>query len=290
MIRRWAAGLLALFVVGLLAGEVLVRAVGLTDYPLYRKDPQVGYIPRADQHGAFLRTNAWAFNDRSMGVAEPFRADPAGVLLLGDSIVLGGDPFNQVDKLGPMTQRLLGRPVWPIAAASWALENEMQEVLLNPDFLKLKTIVILSNSEDFGAPSRWHSEIYHPTHRPTSALVHVLMKYLTRSSEPVDAPWTPAAERVWTSSVRDFLRAYHGRIIWIMYPLRQEVGSQPKEFDDLIGIISGHAEVINLTTDSHWVKELYRDRLHPSRAGNVYIAQRIAETIAMGKAAGSRNR
>jgi hypothetical protein len=53
------------------------------------------YILAANQHGRFLNRNAWYFNDRHMGNISNWRQEKhPDFLLIGNSIVLGGNPIN----------------------------------------------------------------------------------------------------------------------------------------------------------------------------------------------------
>src|SRR5437899_1649918 len=103
----------------LIATEIGVRLSGVVDFPVYAVDNEIGYIPKPSQSGSFLHKNAWVFNDRSMGTASPW--DPSkrpNILFIGNSIVMGGNPYDQKDKLGPLTQQGIGEnyAIWPIAA------------------------------------------------------------------------------------------------------------------------------------------------------------------------------
>ena len=133
---RWAVVALASLAL-LVLTELGVRVAGLVDFPTYLRDDYFGYVPRPEQSGRFLTTNAWFFNDRSMGVAEPWRPQPerTDILLIGNSIVLGGNPYDQKDKLGPLVQSLLNATckVWPVAAGGWSTVNEFRFLERRPD-------------------------------------------------------------------------------------------------------------------------------------------------------------
>ena len=129
--------------------------------PLYKADNQLGYIPAPNQSGAFLHSRQWRFNEYSMGSAA-FEPDPRrfNILLVGDSIVLGGNPLNQSDRLGPQLEKLSGWQVWPVSAGSWALQNELAYLRTHPDVLqRVDAVAIVSNSGDFGEPSSWASPV-----------------------------------------------------------------------------------------------------------------------------------
>lgn len=57
-----------------------------------------------------------------MGVKNEFRpTEYTDVLLVGDSIVFGGNPYKQQEKLGSQLELLSGLTVWPISVPSWGL-------------------------------------------------------------------------------------------------------------------------------------------------------------------------
>ena len=97
MKRRIVLALIA----GFAAIELGLRAAGAVDFPLYEANNEIGYIPKASQQGSFLRTNDWQFNSRHMGADELALGQRRATLLIGDSVVLGGNPLRQQDRLGP---------------------------------------------------------------------------------------------------------------------------------------------------------------------------------------------
>jgi len=99
--------------------EVGVRAFGLTDFPLYDADNRQGYIPKADQHGSFMNKNKWQFNHEHMGSGPFLPSAATDSLLVGDSIVLGGNPYSMHERLGPRLQAQVGGA--SVAHFSWQL-------------------------------------------------------------------------------------------------------------------------------------------------------------------------
>lgn len=202
---RIALGLGAVLLVGGLAAEVGVRVAGLVDFPLYDADANIGYIPKANQRGSFLNKNDWVINDKHMG-AEAFVPDPAGnILLVGDSIVWGGNPYAKADRLGSRLQALVKGKVWPIAAGSWSLQNQLTYLNANPDVVsQMDTIAFVLNSGDLGPPSSWNCSLTHQRERPAVALVYLAKKYLLRW--PCEG--TPAELQVKTQDPLAMLRAF----------------------------------------------------------------------------------
>src|SRR5262249_11242049 len=113
---------LVLFI-ALLCVEIGARVSGIGDFPLYIQDAEIGFIAAPNQSGAFLRKNDWMFNEYSMASGAYLPSNEDNTLLIGDSIVQGGNPLAQREKLGPQLERLLGYPVWPVGVGGWALLN-----------------------------------------------------------------------------------------------------------------------------------------------------------------------
>ena len=205
MRKRVALGLGAALLVGGLAAEVGVRVAGLVDFPLYDADATIGYIPKANQRGSFLNKNDWVINEKHMG-AETFVPDPAGnILLVGDSIVWGGNPYALPDRLGPRLQALVKGKVWPIAAGSWSLQNQLAYLNANPDVVsRVDTIVFVLNSGDLGPPSSWNCSLTHQRERSTVALIYLAKKYVLRW--PCEG--TPAELQLKTQDPLVILRAF----------------------------------------------------------------------------------
>ena len=83
------------------AGELVVRYKGMVDFPLYDANSVIGYIPSANQKGSFLNKHTWEFNSLHMGSTDFLTSPATDILLIGDSIVLGGNPLGQSERLGP---------------------------------------------------------------------------------------------------------------------------------------------------------------------------------------------
>jgi hypothetical protein len=279
--KRWGAIVSLAVLLVCITGEVLLRSVGAISFPLYRVDPAIGYYPAPSQQGALFHRNDWAFNERSMGTSRPFRVTPDAVLLVGDSIVFGGNFFKQADKLGPQLEQVSRRPVYPLAAGGWSFNNELAMLRAHPELLAVPTMVWVSESGDFGELAAWTSALQWPDKTPPSALAYYTQKYVLRPRDVVVAPMSEAATRQWQSNLDWFLHHYHGRVIWALYPLRKELGQPlPQAFTPLLARLQGRADIIEVVADSRWTDSLYRDpQIHPSATGNKVLAQMIAQRL-----------
>ncbi|MGD0076022.1 MAG: hypothetical protein ABSD31_17015 [Candidatus Binataceae bacterium] len=270
-------------------GEIIVQLSGIVDVPIYEANNQTGYIPAPNQHGAFLRMHTWRFNEYSME-AGPFDPKPSvfNLLLVGDSIVCGGNPLNEPDRLGPQLEALTHWQVWPICAGSWALQNELTYLQLHPRVLeKVDAVAIVSNSGDFDEPSSWASEITHPMHRPFPGLLYVIRKYALTSAAPPVSPALKVARKDWQLDLHAFASSFHKSIFIFMYPDVEEVHDSRKLQKDLYGVIpnmfrqvAGAAARIYKVADSgEWNDKLYRDEIHPTSKGNSVLARIIKADI-----------
>lgn len=265
----------------LIVTELAVRAGGLLSFPLYLADPYVGYWPAPGQSGSFLNRNRWFFNDRSMGVEEPFRPGPQrDVLLVGDSIVLGGNPLDQAQRLGPRLTKLTGHQHWPLSAGSWALLNEIHVLKRNMDIVERSdAIVFVLNSEDFGQASSWACDITHPREQPAVALVYLVRKYVMPGRQCASTPQAlqvPVADwRVeWRELMSDSRLRGKQVDVWL-YPtyeesrrpelLRARLESVATELR--MQGLSANLGLRSLGRDSRWRNVTYSDPIHPDAAG-----------------------
>lgn len=272
-------GWFALALVALLvAVEIAFRLAGVLNFPLFSAGPPYGYIPQPNQRGAFLHKNDWVFNELSMGSARRFETPGAAIdtLLVGDSIVSGGNPYRQADRLGPQLEKHLGGRVWPISANSWAMANELTYIRVNPEVARhTDRFVFITNSEDFGAPSIWRSPVTHPTKRPLSAIVYVVQKKLVRPQAALKTPYSP--REAWQA----FRSAHTQPVIVAAYPNRAEAADAKLRASQLLTplreLVGPNTQVIDVGADPRWAKVRYRDNIHPAPEGTALLATIISD-------------
>jgi hypothetical protein len=284
--RSW----LLLVIAALLTAEGGVRALGIVDFALYEANAQIGYIPAANQHGSFLNKNDWQFNALHMG-APAFQPDPArDVLLVGDSLVYGGNTYRQSERLGPTLQTLLqerGGQVWPISAGSWALRNELAYMRLNPQVpASVKRIVFVLNTGDFdNTASSWACELTHPRTRPVVALWYLVNKYVHAFEPCGDAP---AALKVPDGDLAGELQAFmalHGaKTSFVLYPDKPEAADaalEAKHFaaGEALLTAAGATRLVHVLQDKRWGVGWYKDGIHPTAAGFGVLANIIKDDL-----------
>ena len=286
--HRW----LLLLVVAILFTEVLVRGLGFIDFPVYDANAQVGYIPAALQQGRFLNRNRWEFNSLHMGTAEFTPSAALDVLLVGDSIVFGGNHYQYHDQLGPALQANLqrthpGGAVWPISAGSWALRNELAWLRTNPQVVaQVDQVMFVVNSGDFDEAISWSCEVTHPRKKPVVALWYLFNKYVFAfercdrvPTELKVPPGNLAAE------LTSFLKAYGDKTLFVLYPDREEALNAALaeiRFASHIALLksSGTDKIFQLAGNERLRASFYRDDIHPTPEGNRVLASILAGLIA----------
>jgi hypothetical protein len=266
------------------AAEWAVRASGMIDFPLYSADGTIGYIPLANQRGSYMGRNDWVVNELNMG-AEAFVPGPLGnVLLVGDSVVWGGNPYAKDERLGPQLQRRTAAKVWPIAAGSWGLQNEVTYLDLHPAVVAaVDTVVFVLNSGDFDQPSSWTCELSHPTQHPRVALWFLVRKYVLKEgcgTEPT------AALRVPRRNPLEMFAAFVKRlptqtVLVLLYPNKEELADTALMEHRLEVFAAplrqaGANDVVLVGRSPSWRLEHYRDPVHPTPEGNAALAELIA--------------
>ncbi|MGG6262458.1 hypothetical protein ACQ259_20435 [Stutzerimonas stutzeri] len=277
---------LALLLTALLA-EGAARALGMVDFPVYEANNVIGYIPAANQAGLFLNKNDWQFNSLHMGARKFEPSEKPDWLLVGDSIVFGGNSYAGHERLGPSLEASLSGSisVWPISAGSWALRNELIWIRQHPEVLeKIDQVVFVLNSADFGKASAWSCELTHPRQRPLSALWYLANKYVhavTPCGEVPSALLVPHGDL--QTELAAYLEEHREKTLFVLYPDKQELHDLDR-FEQAFAtgrelLISTGARVLQVTGHPAWQTNLYRDGIHPTPEGNRVLASILAEMV-----------
>lgn len=296
---RWrlvAAGLVSL----MLLVEAVVRMAGLADFPIYLRSDAFGYAPHGNQSGAFLGRNRWSFNDRSMGSERPWQpSQRADILLVGNSIVMGGNTFDQVDKVAPLLEDRLGRgcPVWSVAAGGWSTINEMRFLQAHPDVIAGTDFFVWElMAGQLGGLQPWVEETQHPTQRPWWATGYVVRKAMSQRFGWVGSPATAAvrSDVEWhyaeLDQVLGRLTAAAGRRppgMFFLYPdqAQLELARAGREWMDdrprIEQLATRHGLVLlDVAQSSRWTSALYKDGVHPTAEGNRILADLLSDALA----------
>jgi len=295
MTRR---GISALMLV--LAAEIFVRLAGITDFPVYQTDPEIKYVVAPGQHGAFLNKNEWYFNNLSMPIAADFDASRhPNVLLIGNSIVMGGNPLTQRDKLTPQLQALIGPDiaVWPAAIGGWTQVNEMAyldrhpEVAAHADYFAWEYM-----AGGLSAATPWRGDAVFPTERPVFAAYYAARRFvfgrMVNLGAPSELPTTgePDAENLarfdaHVGALAAATRRDRPGLIWF-YPTAAQLaqaraGREWLPEREAIKKIAEkyHLRLVDIADDPAWTAEIYADAVHAGPKGNKILARILHAAI-----------
>ena len=290
--------LLAAFIVAVSA-EAVPRLLGLTDFPIYRSDPELGYIPIPNQAGRFLNTRGWTFNDYSMATDVPWkRTLGCNVLLIGNSIVQGGGPLDQKDRLGTILQERVGPQyrVWPIAVGGWSNVNETAYLEHFGDVVQASDFFIWEYmAGGLSELSHARSEFLTPTSQPWLASFYVTRRYLLplffdfgESELPPTGDAKPENLVRFEAMLGKLTAATNGsaRGIIFLYPEKDRfaLARQGKQWLPERSKIEAlakaqHVLVIDIAQQRSWNESLYRDGAHLTPNGDQVLARILFEGL-----------
>lgn len=311
--RRWlrllAWGLGITAVLAVVTGEIVARFVlGMGDPPLYKSDPEIEYLPLPSR--TYRRFgNTLSFNSHSMRSPEfPARKTDQRelrVMVLGDSIVNGGNPTDQADlattKLPEMLGKELGRPVvvGNISCGSWGPPNLLAYTTRHGLF-DADVVVIVLNSEDaWDAPTFAPLPPEMPTRSPILALQEALGLYVPKAfkyhvlgqKETQVSTATPTDEsyRTAMAALETLINAARGqgaRVLVVHHPKLSELSAGRMEpgFDQIRGLaaragvpfVETKAAMLRLLTEE---QRGYRDNIHPDVAGQEALARLLTAEV-----------
>jgi len=285
-----------------LCAEMLVRALGMIDFPLYTRDDAIGYLPKENQKGSFLNKNDWYINDKSMPVARDWNPAAAArnILLIGNSIVAGGNPYKYQDKLTSQIQARLGdkAAVWPLAVGGWTQINEIGYLNHHPEIAAQSDIFVWEYmAGGLSQMTNWRSEYAFPTQKPLCAAWYVVRRYLLPRFFPVPQdsvlPATGAITPEYVTRFDDEIGKLIGAdkrsksgVIWL-YPKAEHlaVARHGREWlperQDIQRIADKYGlQIVDIAAAPTWTREMYTtDGVHPTVEGNKVLAEILSAAI-----------
>jgi hypothetical protein len=277
--------------------EITLRIAGFGSFPVYDvTDKGVLYIPSANQSGIFMNKYHWAFNDRHMNNAANWDPDKhPDVLLIGNSVVLGGNPYDQNDRLGASLERALhgAYTVWSVATGGWTSINEMAYFDANPDILKHNNVVVIQYMEgNLSRAALWPGPTSFPDRKPSLLSVYWFDKHILpmlRRMAPVNEfgnlPPFGDPDPIQLERFKQFVTGIskNSRVLIFLYP-HKKVLDDPERWQQITAPITAlctslSVPCIDIAKQEQWGPDLYADGTHPSREGIKALAGILAENI-----------
>lgn len=286
------------------AVEAAVRASGAIDFPIYILDDDFGYLYAPNQSGVFLNRNRWYYNDRSMPLARNWQPDQApDLLVIGNSIVAGGNPYDQPRKLTALLETRLGTSfaLWPIAVGGWSTVNALGYLDRNPDIVDAAdSFIWIHTSRGLSRLSPWPGDAISPRRRPIWATGFLLgrllrnrLPFLDRRS-PIEAKPSAGPDESTQNILRfetalrrlDMASQRRHAGILVLYPSVDEVDAARRgeewlpERAALEAVAQRHGIlVVDLTRYPDWTTDVYRDVIHPTAQGNEVLARIVVAAL-----------
>jgi hypothetical protein len=247
-----------------------------------------------------MNENDWYFNDKSMPVKETWKPDRgANILLIGNSIVMGGNPYKQSDKLVSRIQGRLDadKKVWPIAAGGWSQPNEIAYLKRHPELARENNYLAWEYMPGgLSFISSWRGEYVFPTQRPFYATWYFLRRYVLPRFMPSalqsELPPMGAAEDANLSEFDQELEALVGKtnaerpgILWLFPALDQLRAARRGEAwlperPKIEELAKRHRlRIVDVAAKTEWREDLYRDGVHPNVEGNRVLGSILATEI-----------
>ena len=258
--------------------SVELAARSFLQLPIYLADAEQGYSLSPNQSGAFAG-NHWSFNELGMGVDTQFDPGPeVDLLLVGDSLVFGGTELDQRDRLGATISRQSGVKVWPLAAGSWNLVNELRAVKRTAALrAEIDKVVFVVNSGDFDGPSHWENNNTHPTKFPAIYSWYILNRYILNFDDGV--PGIPVRIGSGFREWNEFLSNENIKNVEIT------VIGYSQDADGNCPWIPAY--IVNSVKvrcfDANYLKNNggLRDSIHPNAKGNIILANELIKEISV---------
>lgn len=286
----------------ILAGmtELGIRLTGVMDFPIFGVDSTIGYVPKAEQSGNFLNRNNWSINEKGQGSPSWKPGIKPDLLLIGDSVVWGGNTLNDPDKLGYQLQSFIpDYSVWSASAGSWGILNTIAYLDRYTEIWPhLDHVVWVLNGGDFAGRSQWVTNRTHPKANPQIALLYVFNKYaLPRILKEREIAIVHTPEEKLRISTIAALKAKMNELWYsnpdmaftlILYTGKTFVEGNADEdelaFESKVNkAVKVHfsevAKIVIAYEDDRWNSSLYRDGIHPSIEGNQVLAKIISESV-----------
>jgi len=305
------------------AVEIFARNVlGLGDPPLSMSHPTVEYMFRPDRtherFGNTVKYNAYSMRSDAFPPAEP-TSDEIRILLLGDSVINGGNLTDQSELASERLKRALAeqldRPVLVgnVSAGSWGPGNLKAYVDLYGLF-DADLVVLVLSSHDANDVRQFKRVVGHhpgfPAETPSSALEEGLTRYLPRYLPAI--PWSDkddesgsdaGADRAddvegWRANweppdsalpaLRDLIEKVQAEkipLLLVQNPSRKETNGDWREGHRQIKQVAEELQIPILQTRSGFRSAMeegrnpYRDNLHPNALGQKVLADQLLPRV-----------
>lgn len=274
--------------------EIFLRFKGAIDFPIYQVEQNGHYSLIPNQQGNFLNKNEWFVNSSGFNNDHQIDTKKPYLILVGDSVIYGGNPVNYKDRIGYNLEKELSKNVYVGALGGWSLYNEMQFINKNINIAKNAELLVIQydNGDLSGLSKASSNSVVQPTSKPKSATYYYLEKYVypklinkTNASELPPIPEKSLSNGNWEKELLEISKHINGKILFILYPDKKALADkdlwndQTYHVKKFINKNKDKFDYIDIAKEPKWNSKLYRDGIHPSVDGDHVIANVIASYI-----------
>lgn len=298
----WILLFIALVLLLFLAAEVFVRVkLGLGNPTLFFADSELEYAYVANQRtrrfGNWITINRWHM--RAPDFADTKASDDElRVIVLGDSVIFGGQHVDDADVCSAIAGRLLqqrtGRPtvVGNASAGSWGPPNLLAFVRRFGTLSADAVVIVLSSHDAEDVIGKWfpvgRSPSY-PDRKPRIALMELAARKVPRLMDHSPPPTPGVVRPADDDAIPDFrqllalLRERGVPTVFFLHWEQRELKANQADpgMQRLIDASRDEGiEPISLRPIFEANPAGYRDNIHPSATGQHLLGQAIADAVA----------
>lgn len=274
--------LLALAV--LLLAELAIRLSGVSGFPLFCKDAQ-GYRMMPLQQGTFLRRYGWRYDRFGMRDNRDIKSLAGYSLIIGDSVVEGGNRVDQSQTLIAQLRALTDQPVYAAACHGWSLGNELAVLQRLPRWDQARRLIFVLNTGDFDTIETAPTQHSFPTRYPVLFTLWLVKRKLYRDPRfgrllgwRPPQRFNPAVREAVLAEFSRVLASFAGDVLLVRYPQLGEDPVAEPYFGQLIAAAGSHrTTLLDLAGRADWGPDCYLDHIHPNPRGISVLARCIAE-------------
>ena len=271
----------------LVLAELLIRWTGIKSFALFTTDDRCHYRMKASQRGNFLNRYQWAYDERGMRTKNHVSTLSGAVILLGDSVVDGGNYLTQSETLAERLQGAIGRTVYPIACHGWSIENELAALTSMPSWQDAEKLILVLNCGDFDYTNEGSSHWSFPRRLPLWLFPWFVCRQLYRRYPawwPPERP-APTAEGIKRlrnqnlTRFKDVVEQFRGTVTILRFPFKGENTATETYFEDLAAVAKSKVSLIDITDSPMWTEDCYLDKIHPNSKGVDVLSTYIEEKL-----------
>jgi len=211
---------------------------------------------------------------------------------------MGGNPYNQPDKLGPLVQDKLGSgvAVWPVAVGAWSTVNESAYLRRNPDIARASSFFVWEYMNGgLSKLSLDRGQYIFPTEKPWLASWYVLRRYMLPLIIDFKMDELPPSGQTQSENLQQFEQLVASMSagkapkvpgMLFFYPGRDEYMAFKRGVDYVPDRLALQAiaatyrlKIVDVAQRPEWNLSLYKEGTHPTVEGNKVLAEILASAV-----------